>query len=63
MIFVPKKVSEARLQQCKNCEYYLWTGQCKKSYCFVIVCVKVAFRSCPLGKWVAFKGESSDKKD
>jgi hypothetical protein len=49
--FVPNEIYEDRIAICKECTYYLWTGQCKKCLCFMKVKARIAPMSCPIKKW------------
>jgi|TARA_R110002020_G_scaffold172782_5_gene363264 hypothetical protein len=49
--FTSQEVYEDRIAICKECTYYLWTGQCKKCLCFMKVKARIAPMSCPINKW------------
>jgi len=43
---------DARLDICKNCEFYrARTNQCKKCGCFMKLKATLENAKCPLGKW------------
>ena len=60
--FVTTKIRKERLNICKSCEYYLFTGNCKKCGCFMRVKATLSFMECPVGKWLKTKDIEEPKE-
>ena len=51
--FVNKEIYKARLEVCKDCEYYFKpTGTCKRCGCFMRIKASISVMKCPEKKWL-----------
>lgn len=60
----PPKVVEERMSICRACEFFNHdTKRCTRCKCKMVIKTESAALSCPIGKWLAYKGERDGKED